>query len=79
MVMGSMSPTRQMDQTAPEDQAFLRDIGECCEDTNLDRGERLRPGRNHQKGIGARNLALNFFTDFIGPPLRENPDFKRLS
>jgi hypothetical protein len=50
----------QMDQTAPEDQTFLRDIGECCEDPNLDRGECLRPGRNHQKGIGARNLTLHF-------------------
>ena len=69
----------QMDQTAPEDQALLRDIGECCEDPNLDRGECLCPGRNHQKGIGARNLALHFFTDFIGPPFRENPDFKRIS
>ena len=60
-----------MDQTEPEDQAFLRDTGECREDANLDRSECLRPGRNHQKGIGARDLALHFFTDFIGPPFEK--------
>ena len=50
-----------MDQTEPTNQAFLRDIGECCKDADLDRGECLRPGGHHQKGIGARNIALRPF------------------
>ena len=68
----------QMDQAEPPYQAFLRDIGECGEDPNLDRGERLRPGGDHQKGTGPRDFALHFSTDFVSPPLRETSDFKRV-
>jgi len=60
-----------MDQTEPAHQAFLRHVGECGEDANLDRGECLRASGHHQKGIGARNIALHFSTDFVSSPLRE--------
>jgi hypothetical protein len=58
---------------------FLRDIRECSEDANLDSRECLRHGGNHQKGTGARNFSLHFFTDFVGPPLRKTPASIRIS
>ena len=67
-----------MDQTAPAHQALFWHIRERGENTNLDGGVRLCAGSNHQKGIGARRVALHFSTDFIRPLFRENRAFLRL-
>jgi hypothetical protein len=57
----------QVDQAKSADQTFLRHVRERREDPNLDGGLRLCAGSNHQKGTGARRLALHFSTDFVGP------------
>ncbi len=67
-----------MDQAEPAHQAFLRHVRERREDTNLDRGGRLRAGGDHQEGIGARCFALHFSTDFVRSPVRKNRAFLRL-
>ena len=49
LLMGSMSPTCSMDQTAPAHQGVLRHDRERSESANLDRRVRLRPRRHRQE------------------------------
>jgi Domain of unknown function (DUF4372)/Transposase DDE domain len=59
-------------QQADSDQAFLRYVRECGQDTNLDRGVGLCARRHRQKEARPRRLALHFATDFVGHPIRED-------
>lgn len=63
----------QVDQTAPENQSFLRNLRECSEESDLDCHLGLRARSHHQKAAQARNRALHNSTDFEPYPFRENP------
>ena len=62
----------QMDQATFADQGFLWYIRERGQNPNLDGSVRLCAGGDHQKGTGARRIALHFSTDFVRPLFREN-------
>ena len=59
--------------------ALLRHVRERGENSNLDRNLHLCTGRDHQEGAGHSSVAQHFFADSVGPLLRKNPAFKRLS
>jgi hypothetical protein len=68
----------QMDQAAPANQIFFRNIRECREEPepepepDLDRNLGLRAHRHHQKGAKAGNRTLHYFTDSEPRSFREN-------
>ena len=61
-----------MDQTAPSNQAVLRQFGKRREIANLDRNIGLCPRRHHPKASQRRGFTLHFATDPFGHRLREN-------
>lgn len=62
----------QVDQAEPSYQEFLRNIGECSQNANLDCGIGLCANSNYQKTSETGDAALHFFTDFVGNSIREN-------
>ena len=62
----------QVDQTEPSYQEFLRDIGECSQNANLDCRIGLCADSDYQKAPGSGDAALHFFADFVGNSIREN-------
>jgi hypothetical protein len=62
----------QMDQTTPEDQGLLWNLGECGQDTNLDCHLSICAGGNRQKGAEPGPESLHNFTDFERQSFREN-------
>jgi len=63
-----------MDQAAPSDQKVLRYVGQCGEDTNLDRGFHLRSGRHRQEAPRFGSSPLHFAAGILRHPVRENAD-----
>ena len=63
----------QMDQAAFADQGLLRNIGERCEVTDLDRGVGLRAGRHRQEAPEYLSQPVRDATDLESHDVRENP------
>ena len=62
-----------MDKTAFTDQGLLRNIGERCEVTDLDRGVGLRAGRHRQEAPEYLSQPVRDATDLESHDVRENP------
>ena len=62
----------QVDQTEPSYQEFLRDIGECSQNANLDCSIGLCADSDYQKAPESGDAALHFSADFVGNSIREN-------
>ena len=62
----------QVDQTEPSYQEFLRNIGECSQNANLDCGIGLCADSDYQKAPESGDAALHFSADFVGNSIREN-------
>jgi hypothetical protein len=63
-----------MRETASAHQSVFRHQRERRENANLDRYQRLRPRRHHQKTSLRRGVALHNPTDFELDAFRENTD-----
>ena len=53
-----------MDQTTFEDKVFLRDVGKCGKDPNLDSDFSICPGGDSEKAAETTAKSLHNFTDF---------------
>ena len=62
----------QVDQAKPAHQEFLRNIGKCSQDANLDCGIGICADSNYKKTPEFRDAALHFSTDFVGHGIRED-------
>ena len=61
-----------MDKTEPSYQEFLRNIGECSKDANLNCRFGIRADSNCQKAFESGTAALHFSTDSVGCGFRED-------
>jgi hypothetical protein len=60
-------------------QQLLRHFRQQCQDSNLDRRNRLRARCHCQKALGSETRSLHFATDFQSYPFRQNAHFKLAS
>ena len=65
----------QIDQTTPAHQVVLQHLRERGEDPDLDRGGRLRAGRDHPQATRHRRQPLHNYVGAEPDPFRENPAF----
>jgi len=62
----------QMDQAKLTNQEFLRHVRECRQDSNLDRGVGIHPGRHTEKTTQYPSESLHNFTNFERLHFRKN-------
>jgi len=62
----------QVDQTAPENQGVLRDLGQCGEDADLDRDNRIRTDRGTPGALANRGQPVHNATDLELDDIRES-------
>ena len=61
-----------LDQAASAHQSLLRNLGECCENSSLDRNLRLCAGGDHQKAPPSRSESVLHSTDSQPLAFRQN-------
>ena len=68
----------QVDQTVSADQSVLRHLGQCGQDTDLDRHQHLRAAGHRQEASGVEAGYCRYTSNCICDAFRKKPDFRGL-